>query len=66
MTTVTTSLSLVPVLSATGRGAEPMQPILLPVVGGRVFDVISLLSIPVFFTWYWERRLAKRNPAAHE
>jgi Cu(I)/Ag(I) efflux system membrane protein CusA/SilA len=58
MTNATTMLSLIPVLWATGRGSELMQPMVLPVVGGMLFDVVSLFSVPVFFTWYWERRLA--------
>jgi len=59
MTNTTTMLSLIPVLWATGRGSELMQPMVLPVVGGMVFDIISLFSVPVFFTWYWERKLAR-------
>jgi len=64
MTTTTTLLSLIPVLWSTGRGAELMQPMVLPVVGGMIFDVISLFSVPVFFTWYWERRIAREEAAA--
>lgn len=63
MTNATTLLSLLPVLWATGRGAELMQPMVLPVVGGMAFDVVSLFSVPVFFTWYWERKLARAQPA---
>ena len=59
MTNATTLLSLVPVLWATGRGAELMAPMMLPVIGGMIFDVASLFSVPVFYAWYWERRLAK-------
>jgi Cu(I)/Ag(I) efflux system membrane protein CusA/SilA len=59
MTNATTLLSLVPVLWATGRGSELMVPMVLPVVGGMIFDVVSLFSVPVFYTWYWERRLAR-------
>lgn len=40
MTNATTMLSLIPVLWATGRGSELMQPMVLPVVGGMVFDII--------------------------
>ncbi|AKC83067.1 hypothetical protein IMCC26134_10275 [Verrucomicrobia bacterium IMCC26134] len=61
MTNMTTLLSLVPVLWATGRGAEVMTPMMLPVIGGMVFDVASLFSVPVFYAWYWERRLARRK-----
>ncbi len=64
MTNATALLSLIPVLWATGRGSELMVPMVLPVIGGMVFDVISLFSVPVFFTWYWERRLAREAEAA--
>jgi Cu(I)/Ag(I) efflux system membrane protein CusA/SilA len=64
MTNTTTLLALIPVLWATGRGSELMQPMVLPVVGGMVFDVVSLFSVPVFFTWYWERKLAREAEAA--
>lgn len=68
MTNTTTLLSLIPVLWATGRGSELMVPMVLPVVGGMIFDIVSLFSVPVFYTWYWERRLAREaaqaNPVA--
>jgi Cu(I)/Ag(I) efflux system membrane protein CusA/SilA len=63
MTNATTLLSLVPVLWSTGRGSELMIPMVLPVVGGMIFDLVSLFSVPVFFTWYWERRLARTAAA---
>ncbi|MDP1581480.1 MAG: efflux RND transporter permease subunit [Candidatus Didemnitutus sp.] len=63
MTTATTLISLVPVLWSTGRGAELMQPMVLPVVGGMIFDVVSLFAVPVFYTWYWERKLAREAAA---
>ncbi len=59
MTNATAMLSLIPVLWSTGRGSELMQPMVLPVVGGMIFDIVSLFSVPVFFSWYWERRLAR-------
>ena len=64
MTNATTMLSLIPVLWATGRGSEVMQPMVLPVVGGMIFDVVSLFSVPVYFAWYWERRLAREAEKA--
>ena len=63
MTNATALLSLIPVLWSTGRGSELMVPMVLPVVGGMIFDVVSLFSVPVFFTWYWERRLAREAAA---
>ena len=59
MTNMTTMLSLIPVLWSTGRGSELMTPMVLPVVGGMIFDIVSLFSVPVFFTWFWERKLAR-------
>ncbi len=64
MTNTTTMLALIPVLWATGRGSELMQPMVLPVVGGMIFDIVSLFSVPVFFTWYWERKLARAARSA--
>jgi len=63
MTNMTAMLSLIPVLWSTGRGSELMTPMVLPVVGGMIFDIVSLFSVPVFFTWYWERRLAREGEA---
>ncbi len=64
MTNATTLLSLIPVLWSTGRGSELMVPMVLPVIGGMIFDVVSLFSVPVFFTWYWERRLVREQEVA--
>lgn len=64
MTTATTLISLVPVLWSTGRGAELMQPMVLPVIGGMIFDIVSLFAVPVFYTWWWERKLAREGVRA--
>jgi len=29
-----------------------------------IFDIVSLFSVPVFFTWFWERKLARQAAAA--
>ena len=57
MTNLTTLLSLVPILWSEGRGAEVMRPMVLPVIGGMLADLISLFSVPVFYAWWWERKL---------
>jgi Cu(I)/Ag(I) efflux system membrane protein CusA/SilA len=64
MTMMTTLLALIPVLWATGRGAELMQPMVLPVVGGMLFDLLSLFSVPLFYSWYWERRVLREAERA--
>ena len=61
MTNTTTLLALIPILWSDGRGAEVLKPMVLPVIGGMVADLLSLFSVPVFFTWWWERRLARQE-----
>jgi Cu(I)/Ag(I) efflux system membrane protein CusA/SilA len=59
MTNCTTLLALIPILWAEGRGAEVMRPMVLPVIGGMIADLLSLFSVPVLYTWWWEQRLRK-------
>ena len=59
MTNCTTLLALIPILWSDGRGAELMRPMVLPVIGGMIADYLSLFSVPVFYAWWWERRLAQ-------
>ncbi|MEM8896797.1 MAG: efflux RND transporter permease subunit [Bacteroidota bacterium] len=52
MTTATTVLALLPILTSTGRGAEVMKPIALPLMGGMLIEVLTLFLIPVLYiTW---------------
>jgi Cu(I)/Ag(I) efflux system membrane protein CusA/SilA len=63
MTNCTTLLALIPILWSDGRGAELMTPMVLPVIGGMIADYISLFSVPVFYAWWWERKLARQAAA---
>jgi Cu(I)/Ag(I) efflux system membrane protein CusA/SilA len=63
MTNCTTLLALIPILWSDGRGAELMRPMVLPVIGGMIADYISLFSVPVFYAWWWERKLARQAAA---
>jgi len=58
MTTATTLLALIPVLSATGRGADLMIPMAIPSFGGMVFEMMTSLVSPVLYSWWQERRLS--------
>ncbi len=50
MTVLTTILSLIPVMYATGVGADVMKPIAAPIVGGMVTSTIHVLLItPIVF-----------------
>ncbi len=56
MTALTVVLGLSPLLVADGLGAEAMQRIAAPMVGGMITaPLVSLLLVPVLF-WLWRRR----------
>jgi Cu(I)/Ag(I) efflux system membrane protein CusA/SilA len=62
MTSATTILALLPVLTATGRGADIMIPMAIPSLGGMFFVLLSLFTVPVLFSWLEEARLARAGP----
>jgi copper/silver efflux system protein len=49
MTTATTLLALLPVLTSSGRGADIMRPMAIPVFGGMVFGIITVFVVPVLW-----------------
>ncbi|MHC4879915.1 MAG: efflux RND transporter permease subunit [Planctomycetota bacterium] len=50
MTTATTILSLIPVLTSTGRGADIMVPMAIPSVGGMLIAMLSMFIVPVLYS----------------
>lgn len=59
LTSATTILALLPVLSATGRGADLMLPLAIPTVGGLSLVMISMFIVPVLWSWREEMRLSR-------
>ena len=57
MTTATTILSLVPVLTSTGRGADIMVPMAIPSVGGMLIAMMSMFIVPVLYCWVKEVKI---------
>ncbi len=57
MTTATTILALIPVLTATGRGADIMVPMAIPSFGGMVVQIVTILVVPVVYCWLKEFEL---------
>jgi Cu(I)/Ag(I) efflux system membrane protein CusA/SilA len=58
-------VGLMPMLWATGVGAEVMKPMAAPVLGGLlVADEVIDLLIPVVFNWYQARRWLRMHPQA--
>jgi len=47
------------VLTATGRGADVMSPMAIPVFGGMTVDVITMFIVPVLYCTIKEHRLKK-------
>jgi Cu(I)/Ag(I) efflux system membrane protein CusA/SilA len=61
MTICTTVFGLLPIFWATGRGADIMQPMAIPSVGGMAVSIITLFIVPCCFCaveeWKWRRNL---------
>jgi copper/silver efflux system protein len=60
MTSATTILALLPVLTATGRGADIMIPMAIPSVGGMSLVLLTMFTVPVLFCLVEEIKLKWR------
>lgn len=54
MTTATTILALIPVLTSTGRGSDIMVPMAIPVFGGMTIEILTMLVVPVLYSFIKE------------
>lgn len=61
MTTATTILALLPVLTSTGRGSDVMVPMAIPSFGGMLIEVMTMLIVPVLYSWVEERKLDRKK-----
>jgi copper/silver efflux system protein len=59
MTTATTLLALLPILTSSGRGSDIMIPMAIPSFGGMTIALITLLLVPVLYSWWAERKVRK-------
>jgi len=57
MTTATTVLALLPVVTSTGRGADLMIPMALPLIGGMGVELVTLFVVPALWSAEAERGL---------
>ncbi|MCM2369968.1 efflux RND transporter permease subunit [Aporhodopirellula aestuarii] len=57
MTTVTTLAALVPVLIATGRGADVARAMAIPVFGGMLAEPFSSFIVPTLYCGYLELKM---------
>ncbi len=56
MTTATTILALIPVLTSTGRGSDIMVPMAIPVFGGMAIEILTMLVVPVLYSFVKESK----------
>ena len=56
MTAFTTFAALLPVMTATGRGADVARAMALTVFSGMFFELISLFVVPVFYCGFMESK----------
>jgi Cu(I)/Ag(I) efflux system membrane protein CusA/SilA len=61
MTTATTLLALLPILTSSGKGADIMIPMAVPIFGGMLFQLITLFIVPVLFSAWMEFRLNRQT-----
>ncbi|WP_116106971.1 efflux RND transporter permease subunit [Lewinella sp. IMCC34191] len=61
MTTATTILALLPVLTATGRGADIMVPMAIPSFGGMLLQVVTMFTVPVLWSLRAEYKVKRRS-----
>ena len=57
MTTMTTIIALLPVLYATGRGADVARAMAIPVFGGMLVELITLFVVPVVYCGFLESKM---------
>jgi Cu(I)/Ag(I) efflux system membrane protein CusA/SilA len=57
MTAFTTFAALLPVMMATGRGADVARAMALPVFFGMFIELVSLFVVPVLYCGYMEMKL---------
>jgi Cu(I)/Ag(I) efflux system membrane protein CusA/SilA len=63
MTAFTTFAALLPVMTATGRGADVARSMAMPVFFGMFVELVSLFVVPVLYCGYMELKL-QLAPAA--
>lgn len=66
MTASTSIIALIPVLTSTGKGADIMVPMAIPLFGGMVFQVMTMFVVPVLYSMWRENQLKKNNAKGSE
>jgi Cu/Ag efflux pump CusA len=64
MTAATTLLALLPVITSTGRGADLMVPMAIPIFGGMFIQLMTMFIVPTLYS-LWKERALTRTPAGN-
>jgi len=57
MTAATAIIALIPVLTSTGKGADIMLPMAIPLFGGMIIQVMTMFVVPVLYSMWQEKRI---------
>ena len=60
MTTAVAVIALLPVLTSTGKGADIMVPMAIPLFGGMIIQVMTIFVVPMFQAM-WRENAVKKN-----
>jgi len=61
ITSATTIIALLPVITASGRGADIMIPMAIPTIGGLFCVGLSMFLVPILWSWREEQRLKQQQ-----
>jgi Cu(I)/Ag(I) efflux system membrane protein CusA/SilA len=61
MTTAVAVIALLPVLTSTGKGADIMVPMAIPLFGGMIIQVMTIFVVPMFQAMWRERAVTRVN-----
>ena len=59
MTAATAVIALIPVLTATGKGADVVVPMAIPTFGGMLLQVMTMFVVPVLYCMWKEHGLKR-------
>jgi copper/silver efflux system protein len=60
MTAAVAIIALIPVLTATGKGADVVIPMAIPSFGGMLLQVMTMFVVPVLYSMWKERKLKRQ------
>lgn len=60
MTAAVAVIALLPVLTATGKGADVLVPMAIPTFGGMLLQVMTMFVVPVLYSMWKEKNFKKQ------